>query len=570
MSQASDTADAKPAPRKGRLFVRLILTLVVLFVALVAALPTILSSDFIRQRGLEGANGAVAGTIELDDMSLSWTDGQSLSGLRAWPRGAGDGEPLFSLPSASFDMAYLPVLSGTFDVTADVSGFDAQLVLREDGSTNIDEFLGAQRGGDAGGGEGGGGAPSDPPTLPDLPLKADIQLRDGRAIVVDEALGITSGVEGLTVSITSPSASAPIDIDVGAQVRLQDSLAPFSLKAKALGADDAGATLAITSSGLQPGAIGTPILAAAFPLLAGDGTGQPPRIEAPVDFDVDVTTPDLAKLLAGDVAGLKGSIGVELGDGKISGTVMSIVRGALDDLNVGGLGLGDGGLTVGGFDVGALAAQTGAGSDALGKLGAANEALQGLKSLEFRGFSSRLELDGALAKIADATLTTSDGETRPLPIEGQFDLQARTLDYRIPWSALLPSDRQEVAALLDGRAISIRGPVGQPAIELGLADVFEQGVQNALQSELDKLQGRAQAEVDKAVGELEKKADSKLKEALDKVDPEKKAQIDALLGEGATDKLGGDTKKSVDDVIGGLGGLFGGKKKKDDKKKDGE
>ncbi len=537
----------------------------VLFVALVAALPAILSSDFIRQRGLTGANDAVAGSIELDDLSLSWTEGQSISGLRAWSRGIGEGQPLFALPSASFDMKYLPILAGNFDITAEITGFDAQLVLHPDGSTNIDEFLGATRGD---GSPGGGSEPSKPVELPEVPLIADIKLRDGSATIVDEALGITSGVENLEVAITSPSASAPIDIDITANVRIQDTLAPFSMKASALGSDG-GATITMSSTGLRPGAISSPILAAAFPLLAGDGTGQVPKIDAPLSFGVDVDAPDLAALLAGDVGGLTGSLDFEMGEGQISGTVMSVVRKALEDLNLGGLGMGDGGLTVGGFDVGALAKKAGGNTGAFDQLNAANEALGGLKQLTFRGFSSTLVLEGSKATIGGATLTTSDGETRPLPINGHFDLETRTLHYAIPWGQLLPSDRPEVAALLEGRAIAITGPVTAPVIDLGLADVLKDGVQNALQAEIDKLKGRASDEVDKALGEVEKKAGEALDKAVDKLDPEKKKQLDGILGDGTSDKLQGGAKDAVDDVLGGLGGLFGGKKK-DDKKKDGD
>ena len=110
MSQSSDTgSDAKPSGTRRVL--RLVLILGVLFVALIAALPAILSSDFIRERGLNGANEAVAGSIELDDLSLSWSEGQSLAGLRAWPNAVGEGKPLFALPAASFDMKYLPYFS---------------------------------------------------------------------------------------------------------------------------------------------------------------------------------------------------------------------------------------------------------------------------------------------------------------------------------------------------------------------------------------------------------------------------------------------------------------------------
>jgi hypothetical protein len=217
---------------------------------------------------------------------------------------------------------------------------------------------------------------------------------------------------------------------------------------------------------LQPGALTTPLVAAAFPLLAAGGGDEPLSIAAPLDLSGQVSGSSLETALNGDLSALTGSLGVTLGDGQVSGGLLGKLRSTLSGL--------------GGGKAGGLL-------DALGKAGGEQAGALGALSaidLSFHGFSGRLELAGGKASIADATWTGGDGVARPLPVEGHMQLGSglvdSTLHYRIPWTALVPSG--SASELLKGRYLALSGPLGAPAFDLGLDDV----VQDAAKSKLDE------------------------------------------------------------------------------------
>ncbi len=519
----------------------MVLVLVILAVVLVALLPTILSTDNFRNRLVSDANERVGGTVELADLALSWSGEQSLAGLALWPGVAGAGDPLLALPEARFGLAILPLVSGNLDVTADLTGFESHVVLHRDGTTSVEDFLGVAFGGKSGGGErggeGGGGGGTGGPELKPLPLKADIHLRDGTALLHDETRGLTTGVEAVGVAVTSARYADPVEIHVTARVRVGSATAPFELRASGLGADDPRWSVALSTDGLEPGAVTGPMLAAVFPLLAAAGD-EPVRISSPLSLDLDLSGPSLSEALAGRLAGVSGGLGVELGEGSITGTWLDGLASSLS--GSGGSGLGGLG-NLGGFGElgGALGQLEGQGlGDVLGSLGSQ---LGGGNLLEFHGFSGRLVLDGALARIEGASLADGRGGGRPLPIEGALDLEAMTLDYRIDWTSLIPSGKAK--QLLGGRAMTIRGPVGAPVIDLGLDEL---------------LGGAIQAELDGRVSEAKDKLSSKLDEALDeKLGGKAGEKLDELLGDGQSE----DVKKKAKGL---LGGLLGGSDDDDD------
>jgi len=125
---------------------RVVLVVVLLAIVAVAFLPTILSSEGFRNRVVTEANRNLGGTIELGELQLGWFGEQRVAGLRLWPGDAGRDEPLLDLPAASFQMEILPLLQGRLAVKAEVTDFNARLVVHEDGSTNLEEFLGVSFG----------------------------------------------------------------------------------------------------------------------------------------------------------------------------------------------------------------------------------------------------------------------------------------------------------------------------------------------------------------------------------------------------------------------------------------
>jgi hypothetical protein len=476
MTESGDAKEPKKRRPLGRVL-RVVIILVLVAVVVVALVPTILSSDSFRNSMVAEANRNLGGTVEIDDLALGWSGEQGISGLRLWPGEPGATEALFELPSASFEMKILPLLSGNVAIESRVTGFKARLVVHEDGSTSLEDFLGRtlrhspeevaekveEKVGDK---------------LPrrvrlDLPgLAADVRLTDGSALLVDEALGITTGVENLQVTATSKRYADPLVIDIRADVRVGDSRGPFQATLTALGDDEAW-SLSMQTEDLRPGSLTAPLLAAAFPLLAGD-SDSPVGIEAPMNLDLQLGGDSLEDLLAGALESLTGTATISLQDGNVSGGLFGKIQDAL------------GMAGASGFDL-------------PGGLGGA-----GGLSLDFHGFDGTLNIADGKLHVRDASLRNSKGESRPLPIEGYASLDG-TLHYKIPWTALI--DSASAASYLDGRYLSIEGPFAAPTYELGLSDLVE----GAIQSEIDDKLGEAQKELEEKLGE---KLDDELKDKL--------------------------------------------------------
>jgi len=474
MTEPSDAKEPKKRRPLGRVL-RMVIGLVLVAVVLVALVPTILSSDRVRNSMVSEANRNLGGTVEIDDLSLGWTGEQGITGLRLWPGDPGATEALFELPSASFDMKILPLLSGNVALASQVTGFKARLVVHEDGSTSLEDFLGRtlrhaspeEVAGKVGGKVG--------KKLPrrvelDLPgLVADVRLTDGSALLVDESIGVTTGVENLQITATSKRYADPLVIDISADLRVGDTLAPFALRATALG-DDQAWNLSLKTENLQPGSLTTPLLAAAFPLLAGE-SGSPVSIAAPLDLDITLGGDSLEDLLAGALDSLTGTAAIKLHDGGVSGGLFGKIQDALSMAGAGGMQLPSG----------------------LSSLG------DGL-SLDFHGFEGTLSIADGRVQVQNASLRNADGELRPFPIEGYASLDG-TLHYKIPWTALIDSGK--AAKYLTGRYLSIEGPFAAPTYDMGLSDLVEGAIQNELDDKLDE-----------AKQELEQKLGDKLGDEL--------------------------------------------------------
>ena len=496
---ASDGAKPKTRGPLGKLLL-LAMVMLVLSVAFVALLPTILSTDGFRNTLVDGANESLGGAIEVDRLQFSWGGTQRIEGLRLWPEAVGRGEPLLSLPSAEFEMDILALVLSGPNVRAAIEGFDARLVVHPDGSTSLEDFLGVEL-----------GTAGDAPDAPDAPrgepveiaapdLKADIALRGGRALLVDEASGLTTGVENLEITLVSEDYDAPLVLRVTADLRLGENRSPFELTATGLG-DDGGWNVSFATSGLQPGPLTTPLVSAALPLLASMG-GEPVSIAAPLDLSANLGGTSLEDVINGDLSALTGSLGLTLGDGQISGGLLGNLQSALSGL--GGGGGGGGGL---------LDALGKAAGDKAGSLGA----LSGL-DLSFHGFTGTLQLADGKASIADALWTGSDGTPKPLPIEGHMQLGSgladSTLHYRIPWTALVPTS--SAADLLKGQFLTLSGPLGAPAFDLGLQGALEGAAKGKLDQALEeKLGGNPLKDGKLDVGGL---LDQALKKKQDKDD----------------------------------------------------
>ncbi|MGQ0553432.1 MAG: hypothetical protein ACT4PU_09455 [Planctomycetota bacterium] len=478
-------ADAEPdvVRRRGPLarLLRALLILLLLIVLVTAFLPTILSTAPFRNRLVEEANRQIGGTIELGELDISWFGAQRLTALTLWPGRIGEGEPLLELPEASFEASVLSLAAGRLALRCQLDGFKALLVVHPDGSTNLEEFLGLPprpRGADAPPGsdpappppgEPRGGARRPGLALPD-DLLVDLTLRNGSAILRDEKKGVTTGVEKLTISAKNPGVGAPLVVRLSADLVTGDSRAPIELKAHGLGRRDRSVSLSFQGTGIQPGSLSAPLLAAAFPLLASSAQGQPVSVSAPLDLSVQLQSPSLDELMAKNYESLAGSARVAIGRGHIQGGLFGELQSAVQALQEGG---------------------------------------EPLIDLSFGGFDGDVRIEAGRLAIGSAALARSDGTRRVLPIEGYASLDG-TLHYRIPWAGLVG---EKYASHFSGRALTIEGPWNGPAFALGLDGLVTDALKNELQQRLDeKLKEALGDTLDPAQGDAVEQAKAAAKE----------------------------------------------------------
>ena len=144
-------------------------------------------------------------------------------------------------------------------------------------------------------------------------------------------------------------------------------------------AELAPATLRTIGAAQQLGTDGVDLL-----VLAGDGSGQPIEISAPLDLDLALSGTSLEETLSGELGSLTGNVGVGLGEGGIEGGVFGRVQEALGQLAGQGLSL--------------------------------PAELSEAFSLQFHGFSGQLAIaDGRVERIAnredlDIEVTQVEGE----------------------------------------------------------------------------------------------------------------------------------------------------------------
>lgn len=445
----------------------MVLVLAGLCVVAVALVPTILSTDAFRNSLLAAANRRLGGTVVLGELSLSLTGALRLAGLTLWPGEPGAGEPLLDVPRVEFEKDVLPVLLGRLVLRGRVDGFRARLVVHADGRTNVEDFLGLAP--CAGGGPGAHGPGAHEPGAPRLPgrpggpprrmvqdlralwpaTRCDVVLEDGSALLVDERLGTTSGVEDLSISLRSERYADPLELRVRASVLVDDARSPFELVARAFGDMEPRWELEVRAEGMPPGSLLGPLLAAACPLLAGDGSGAPVTVRAPIDLSLSLSGEDIDALLQDrEPAGLAGRIELRLGPGDANGAVLGRARAALDALAARGVALAPPSARAG------------------GAAGDAADAARTTPRLALQGFSAALVVRDDRVEIEHAVLLDAAGVARPLAVEGHADLDGR-LHYRIAWPSLVPD-----APALHGRALTIEGPWRAPRVENGLEDLL--------------------------------------------------------------------------------------------------
>ena len=246
MDKATGDALMEGTVRRGllrrifRWIFRILLLGVLLVLVLVGVLP-LLVSGFAGKAALEKAAGDnLASTFSVDRVSMDWTGGFGLEGLRIdQPEGFGAG-PAVEVEKALLDVGLGKLISGIYKVGVEVRGLRVSVVRNAEGELNLLHLAkpappspGKAEGKPAGGASAGEGSPL-------KHLLAWFRLEDA-VIEFHDLSGGLSGKARLALSISNEKPGGPFHLEgkadvftadgnPGGQVRLEGDLDPIARK----------------------------------------------------------------------------------------------------------------------------------------------------------------------------------------------------------------------------------------------------------------------------------------------------------------------------------------------------
>ncbi len=139
VSKEGNPSDPSKKPQKRRRWLFwtggiLILIIVLLIVGILSA-PSILSSNFGRNRLVKTVNEGISGTIQLDDINLRWFGGQSLEGLQVIDP---QGKSVLTLGKFTTDASLWGLVRGRYALgKTEISGLKADIATDEAGNSNL-------------------------------------------------------------------------------------------------------------------------------------------------------------------------------------------------------------------------------------------------------------------------------------------------------------------------------------------------------------------------------------------------------------------------------------------------
>ena len=214
---------AEKSSAKSFLSIRFLLTLAAGFIAaflaagsiLLLALPSLLSSDFARQK-IEGyLTQELKKPVSIGAISFSWGEGLAVSNFRSVNK---DQSPFINLSDLKLLLSWSSLLSGKLDiVTLDIRGIDVTVTRDKEGRTTVSELLGTP----AQAVSPKKASKSSAVTLPDLFLNARVE--DGNFSFIDERLNSTTRIRGLHADVSIPSLREPLKISLKGDVILNDN-----------------------------------------------------------------------------------------------------------------------------------------------------------------------------------------------------------------------------------------------------------------------------------------------------------------------------------------------------------
>ena len=169
--KTTQSPESAPPPRKRRRWPWILGGLLALLLIGAALLPAILSTGPVRRMVLGRVNRQLNGKVEVDSWSLSWFSGIRIHNVRVTDA---QGDAVAEIGSISVPASLPGLLRGVKRLgTVEVNQPRAYLVLRPDGSTNLDDLVKPA-------------AARKPPSKPQplgLDVQGQLQIRDGSVTV---------------------------------------------------------------------------------------------------------------------------------------------------------------------------------------------------------------------------------------------------------------------------------------------------------------------------------------------------------------------------------------------------
>ncbi len=222
----NDTDIAPPLtekPRRHRVL-KVVLALAVLAVALVLAMPAILSMGWMRERLENDASEALGAKVTIGDYRLGWFSGIAVENLAIGnPEGFPQDQQLLAVRSLRGDAGIVDLLRGRLSLEGAASGLDLKVIQKADGTTNVQAL---------------GGTPKQPPStsgatsapeqggheirasasvdLTDMHL--DLELSDATIEVTHETNGVLERMSNVHARIRKDYGTPVVSLDFGAQL----------------------------------------------------------------------------------------------------------------------------------------------------------------------------------------------------------------------------------------------------------------------------------------------------------------------------------------------------------------
>jgi len=203
------------APRRARLWPKIVFGFVLLLVLLWIATPFVMSMDWVRAKVETQASANLGVPVTLSSHEFGWFHGLTLEGLEiANPKGYSTA-PALALDKLEGDISVWRLALGKIDLTGQIDGLKVRLEQREDGTSNFGDIFKNRPGTKDDGSGTGGEKGSDNSFL--SRLKLDLRLHDGLVEVLQDGVKVES-IANLSVVVRKAFGGTDLDLTLGADL----------------------------------------------------------------------------------------------------------------------------------------------------------------------------------------------------------------------------------------------------------------------------------------------------------------------------------------------------------------